>query len=230
MGAEENIVRMGTNFARIMLGGNATVFMHFSHQRDLSRRGRRRARDAHAVAGQRAQHRARSVLHFRLGPFPEMGVTGARVATNIGRGTGVLYQLWHLAANHSRVRVRSVHLRPVPADARRDHAHAGNGIAQLMISTTSWVGLFKILAVFGSSAIAGYTIAIPRAWFRSDAGVGPGQLPARRSSAESRRGQTRRARRRAVKIATRFNMIFLASSAGVRRPRPGLSRDFSPRS
>lgn len=160
MGAEDEVVRMGADFARIMLGGNATVFLIF-----LINAIFRGAGDA--VIAMRTLWLANG-LNIVLGPcfifgwgiFPEMGVTGAAVATNIGRGVGVLYQLWHLAGHHSRVKVRWEHLTPAREILGAILRKSGSGIAQLLISTTSWVGLFKILAVFGSTAVAGYTIAI----------------------------------------------------------------------
>ncbi|MGH7956942.1 MAG: MATE family efflux transporter, partial [Opitutaceae bacterium] len=208
MGAEEPVVALGTGFARVMLGGNATVFMIF-----LINAIFRGAGDA--VLAMRTLWLANALnialgpcFIFGWGPFPELGVTGAAVATNIGRGIGVLYQLWHLAGHQSRVRVQARHLRPLFGDITVIMRTAGNGIAQLMISTTSWLGLFKILAVFGSSALAGYTIAIRvvmfalmPAWGLANAGatlVGQNlgaQKPARAEAA--------------VRIATRFNMIFL---------------------
>ncbi len=160
MGASETIVSTGTDFSRIMLGGNVTVFLIF-----LINAIFRGAGDA--VIAMRTLWLANALnivlgpcFIFGWGPFPELGVTGAAVATNIGRGTGVLYQLWHLAGHHSRVRVRLAHLWPDRAMLASLLRTAGSGIAQLLISTTSWVGLFKILALFGSSALAGYTIAI----------------------------------------------------------------------
>jgi putative MATE family efflux protein len=208
MGAEESIITTGSNFARIMLGGNVTVFLIF-----LINAIFRGAGDA--VLAMRTLWLANAlnivlgpVFIFGWGPFPELGVTGAAVATNIGRGTGVLYQLWHLAGHNSRVRVRSRHLRPVFGDITTIARTAGNGIAQLLISTTSWVGLFKILALFGSSALAGYTIAIRvvmfalmPAWGLANAAatlVGQNLGAQRPDRAEA-----------AVKIATKFNMIFL---------------------
>jgi putative MATE family efflux protein len=208
MGAGENIVELGAPFARIMLGGNATVFLIF-----LINAIFRGAGDA--VLAMRTLWLANALnillgpcFIFGWGPFPEMGVTGAAVATNIGRGIGVLYQLWHLAGHHSRVRVRLRHLKPVIEDVRAILATAGNGILQLLISTTSWVGLFKILAMFGSAALAGYTIAIRivvfalmPAWGLANAGatlVGQNLGAAKPERAE-----------RAIRIATRFNVIFL---------------------
>jgi putative MATE family efflux protein len=160
MGATSQVVALGSDFARVMLGGNVTVFLIF-----LINAIFRGAGDA--VIAMRTLWLA-NALNIALGPcfifgwwiFPEMGVTGAAVATNIGRGVGVLYQLWHLFGHRSRVRVRRHHLRPVRDDINAIMTTAGSGIAQLLISTTSWVGLFKILAVFGSTALAGYTIAI----------------------------------------------------------------------
>ena len=208
MGAGEAIVTLGTDFARIMLGGNATVFLIF-----LINAIFRGAGDA--VIAMRTLWLANALnialgpcFIFGWGPFPEMGVTGAAVATNIGRGIGVLYQLWHLAGHHSRVRVRLRHLRPDGELLARILRTAGSGIAQLLISTTSWVGLFKILALFGSAALAGYTIAIRivifalmPAWGLANAGatlVGQNLGAEKPDRAEA-----------AVWIATRYNTIFL---------------------
>ncbi len=160
MGAEEAVVAAGADFARLMFGGNATVFLIF-----LINAIFRGAGDA--VIAMRTLWLA-NTLNIILGPcfvfgwwiFPEMGVTGAAVATNIGRGIGVLYQLWHLAGHHSRVKVRWRHFRPERKVIGAVLGKSGSGVAQFLISTTSWVGLFKILALFGSTALAGYTIAI----------------------------------------------------------------------
>ena len=208
MGASPEIVALGSDFARIMLGGNVTVFMIF-----LINAIFRGAGDA--VLAMRTLWLANAFnivlgpcFIFGWGPFPEMGVTGAAVATNIGRGIGVLYQLWHLAGHNSRVRVRLQHFRPQFDVLKGIVTTSGNGILQLVISTTSWVGLFKILAMFGSAALAGYTIAIRivvfalmPAWGLANAGatlVGQNLGAQQPDRAEA-----------AVRIATRFNVILL---------------------
>lgn len=210
MGAGEAIVEQGTAFARIMLGGNATVFLIF-----LINAIFRGAGDA--VLAMRTLWLANTLnillgpcFIFGLGPCPEMGVAGAAVATNIGRGIGVLYQLWHLAGHHSRVRVRWSHLRPDASILSSIARTAGSGIAQLMISTTSWVGLFKILALFGSSALAGYTIAIRVVMFALMPAWGLANAGATLVGQNLGAGKPERAEA-AVKIATRFNMIFLGA-------------------
>ena len=191
-----------------MLGGNMTVFMIF-----LINAVFRGAGDA--VIAMRTLWLANGlnivldpIFIFGWGPIPEMGVAGAAVATNIGRGVGVLYQVWHLAGNHSRIAVRAPHLRwdkPLIASIL---STARNGIAQLLIGTTSWVGIFKILALFGSTTLAGYTIAIRvvmfalmPAWGLSNAAatlVGQNLGAQRPDRAEA-----------AVRVATKYNVIFL---------------------
>jgi len=208
MGGDEALVELGTPFTRVMLGCNATVFLIF-----LINAVFRGAGDA--VLAMRTLWLANALnivlgpcFIFGLGPFPELGLLGAAVATNIGRGTGVLYQLWHLTGFHSRVKVTLRHLRPALGEMRTIVITASNGIAQLLISTTSWIGLFKLLSVFGSAAIAGYTIAIRLvmfallpAWGLSNAGA---TLVGQNLGAK----QPERAAE-AVRIATRFNVIFL---------------------
>ncbi|HEX7113846.1 MAG TPA: MATE family efflux transporter [Steroidobacter sp.] len=208
MGAEESVVQLGANFARIMLGGNITVFMIF-----LINAIFRGAGDA--VLAMRTLWLANALnivlgplFIFGPGPFPELGVTGAAVATNIGRGVGVLYQLWHLAGRNSRLSLRLRHFRPAGELLKGILTTSWNGIAQLMINTTSWIGLFKILALFGSAALAGYTIALRivifalmPAWGLANAAatlVGQNLGAVKPERAEA-----------AVKIATRFNMILL---------------------
>lgn len=208
MGADESIIQLGTPFTRIMLGGNATVFLIF-----LINAIFRGAGDA--VIAMRTLWLANGLnillgpcFIFGLGPFPEMGVTGAAVATNLGRGIGVLYQLYNLAGPSGRFRLRWAHLKPEPAVMTGVLRTSGNGILQFLISTTSWVGLMKILAMFGSSVLAGYTIAIRivifalmPAWGLANAGA---TLVGQNLGAEK---PDRAAE--AVRIAMRFNVIFL---------------------
>lgn len=208
LGATESVVTLGSNFARIMLGCNATVFMIF-----LINAIFRGAGDA--VLAMRTLWLANALnillgpcFIFGWGPFPELGVTGAAVATNIGRGIGVLYQLWHLAGFNSRVRVRVRHLKPIFDDIRAILTTASNGVLQMAIGTTSWIGLVKILSTFGSVALAGYTIAIRIVLFALMPAWGLANAGATLVGQNLGAGKPERAEQ-AVWIATRFNMLFL---------------------
>ena len=97
---------------------------------------------------------------FGLGPFPELGVTGAAVATTTGRGIGVLIQLIVLSRGAGRVAILRRHLRLDPRVLVNMIRLSGTAVFQILVSTTSYMGLVRILATFGTVAVAGSTIAI----------------------------------------------------------------------
>ena len=160
MGADEEVVRTGGGFARVMLGGSGTVLLLF-----LINAVFRGAGDA-AIA-MRVLWFANAVnialgpcFIFGLGPFPELGVMGAAVATTIGRGCGVLYQLHHLTRPGGRISIRAAHLKPDPAAMRGILRISGTAMFQNFVATASWMGIMRILTGFGSAAVAGNTIGI----------------------------------------------------------------------
>ena len=97
---------------------------------------------------------------FGLGPIPAFGVTGAAIATSTGRSIGALYGLWNLIEGRGEVMLRKKHWRFDPPLIRDLAKLAGPAAFQYLVPTASWVGLVRIIALFGSVAIAGYTIAI----------------------------------------------------------------------
>ncbi|OFW24315.1 MAG: MATE family efflux transporter [Acidobacteria bacterium RIFCSPLOWO2_02_FULL_65_29] len=160
MGASDSVIRTGSGFARVMLGGSGTVLLLF-----LVNAIFRGAGDA-AIA-MRVLWFANAInialgpcLIFGLGPFPEMGVTGAAVATTIGRGSGVLFQIYLLTRGGSRIALRRSHLRTDRQVLAGILRLSGVGMFQNFIGTASWMGLIRILTGFGSAAVAGNTIGI----------------------------------------------------------------------
>ena len=159
MGGSPEVVAEGTSYARLMLGGNATILLLF-----LINAIFRGAGDA-AIA-MRVLWFANLInivldpcLIFGLGPFPEMGVTGAAVATNIGRGCGVLYAFSRLLRRGSRIEILG-RLRPDVRVMLRLVRLSAAGTFQAFVGVASWIGLIRILSGFGSEALAGYTIGI----------------------------------------------------------------------
>ncbi len=160
LGAAPDVVATGSNYARIMLGGEVSVILLF-----LANAIFRGAGDA-AIA-MRVLWFANGInillgpcLIFGLGPFPRLGVTGAAIATTIGRGSGALFALSRLVRGNGRVRITLATARLDLSLVRRMLALSGSAMVQMLIGTASWVGLVRIVAQFGDAALAGYTIGI----------------------------------------------------------------------
>jgi len=97
---------------------------------------------------------------FGIGPFPRLGVTGAAVATTTGRGIGVLAQLYFLSRGGGRIVIRRRHLRLAPGVMLNMVRLSGSAVFQILISTTSYIGVMRIIASFGSITVAAATIVI----------------------------------------------------------------------
>ena len=160
MGAEEAVVETGVNYTRLMFGACFTIVFLF-----LINAIFRGAGDA--TIAMRALWLANGInivldpcLIYGWGPFPALGVTGAAVATNIGRSIGVLYGLYYLFGSGGRIQV---HLRGMGVSLSVIWSLVRisvGGVAQFLVATASWVFLMQIVSSFGSQAVAGYTIAV----------------------------------------------------------------------
>lgn len=172
------LAEKGQHFTQIMLACNLPIFLLWMLNGIFRGAG-------DAATAMRALWIANGVnilldpmLILGWGPFPEMGVTGAAVATTIGRSTGVAYQLWmlmrpvkkseqviatdvpelHLRGNRIHLGLR--HFRPDKEVIRRLLSIAAGGSGQYLIGSVSWIFMIKILAHIGTAVTAGYTIAI----------------------------------------------------------------------
>ncbi len=160
MGASPSVLATGALFTRIMLGSNVVILLLFSINAIFRGAG-------NAALAMRSLWLANIIniildplLIFGWGPVPAMGITGAALATTIGRGCGVLYQCYHLFDGRGRVMIARRHLQvawPILWNIVRVSAGAS---AQFLIASASWVFLMRIVASFGSDAVAGYTFAV----------------------------------------------------------------------
>ena len=164
MGADAGTIAVGTPHARIMFAGMATIILLFLNNAIL-----RGAGDAQAAM--RALWLSNGInivldpcLIFGLGPFPELGLPGAAVATTIGRGTGVLYQFWILTRG-ARLRIRREDIRTQWGVLKNLCRVSVGGIAQMLADMLPWILLIRIIASFGTVAVAGWVIAIRVALF-----------------------------------------------------------------
>jgi putative MATE family efflux protein len=160
MGASAEIVSVGSGYARICLGGSCAVLLLFLNNAIF-----RGAGDA-AIA-MRLLWVSNIInlildpcLIFGWGPFPRLGVTGAALATFTGRSIGVIYQFYRLLKGTERIRILARQIRLQMDVLLRLGRVSMTGILQFAIAHTSWIGLVRIVSIFGAAALAGYTIAI----------------------------------------------------------------------
>jgi putative MATE family efflux protein len=159
MGASPDTVAAGATYTRVLYGGMVTVMLLF-----LNNAIYRGAGDA--TTAMRALWIANGInvvvdpcLIFGLGPFPEMGLMGAAIGTNIGRGAGVLYQLWGFHKG-TRLRIGREDLSVDASVIKSLLRLSAGGVGQLLVATGSYVVLIRLLAGFGSDVLAGYVVAI----------------------------------------------------------------------
>jgi putative MATE family efflux protein len=161
MGAAPEVVKDGTVFTRIMLGGSVAIILLF-----LINGIFRGAGDA--AMAMRSLWIA-SIINIFLcpalingyGPFPELGLKGAAIATTIGRGIGVLYQCYHLFLGKRSIHIKLPHFKWDLPIIKTLYEVAWPATFQFFIQSGSWIVLAWLVSTTGSTeASAGYQVAI----------------------------------------------------------------------
>jgi len=208
MGASEGVVAEGRGFTAMLLGGNASILFLF-----LLNAGFRGAGDAPVALRSLTLANGLNIaldpcLIFGLGPFPELGVTGAAVATTIGRSIGVAYLFWYLFGGKGRLQFQLRNLAIAPDLIVRMIRISIGGIGQFLIATSSWIAIIRVVALYGSAPIAAYTIAIRLIEFVFLPAWGLGNAAATLVGQNLGAARPDRAEK-SVWIASRYNVIFM---------------------
>lgn len=210
MGGSAEVVRDGAVFTRIMLGSSVVIILLF-----LMNGIFRGAGDA-AMAMKSLV--LSSVLNIFLcpllingyGPFPELGLKGAAIATVIGRGCGVLFQFYHLFKGKGIVKIRAAHFRWDPPVIKTLTTVAWPAMLQFLIQSGSWIVLGILVATTGGTdATAGYQVAIRNVTFFILPAWGLSNAAATLVGQNLGANQPERAER-SVLLATKYNAVFMA--------------------
>lgn len=160
MGGSREMQENLSSYTRIMLGSNGIIIVLFIINSVLRSSG-------DAAMSLRVLWIANlcnivldPLLIFGIGPFPELGIAGAAIATATGRGIGILFQIFILFRGKRRIKLSMKDITFEPHTIWQLINLSLGGIGQSLIATTSWIGVVRIIASFGSNIVAGYTIAI----------------------------------------------------------------------
>ncbi len=210
MGAQPAVVQEGAIFTRILMGGSMVIVLLF-----LINGIFRGAGDA--AMAMRSLWLASLIniilcplMIYGLGPFEGFGLKGAAIATTIGRGTGVLYQCWHLFRGKGIIKLKARHLKVDMKLIRALINIAWPATLQFLIASGSWIVLAWIVATTGGTiASAGYQVAIRNIVFFILPAWGLSNAAATLVGQNLGAGQPDRAEK-SVLLSARYNAIFMA--------------------
>ncbi|HYC39600.1 MAG TPA: MATE family efflux transporter [Chitinophagaceae bacterium] len=210
MGASAEVVRDGTVFARIMLGGSVVIILLFLINGIFRGAG-------NAAIAMRSLWLASlmniilcPLLIYGWGPFPELGLKGAAIATTIGRGAGVCYQLYYLFRKKSTIPMRREHFTIDWPLMRTMIGVAWPATFQFLIASGSWIVLTRLVAeTGGTEASAGYQVAIRNVVFFILPAWGLSNAAATLVGQNLGARQPERAER-SVMLTAKYNAIFMA--------------------
>jgi len=160
MGTALEVMPTAVPYARLMFGSNLIIVLLFALNAAFRGAGNPMIALRTLALANGINIVLDPMLIFGLGPFPEMGVQGAAVATCIGRGFGVAYLLWKFFRPNGTFGVTRLDLRPVRAVIVSILKVSAGGIGQFLIASLSWVFLMRVIADFGTDAVGGYGVAV----------------------------------------------------------------------
>lgn len=208
MGADEGVIAAGAGYTRWMFSGNVTIMLLFLINAIFRGAGDASIAMRALVLANVLNIILDPIFIFGWGFIPAYGVEGAAIATNIGRGIGVAYQLYYLLKGKGLIRLHAQNLIVKWNIVWNLLKVSAGGTAQFVIASASWIFLVRIVSNFGSSALAGYTIAIRVIVFAILPAWGMANAAATLVGQNLGANQPERAEKSVWRTAF-FNMIFL---------------------
>jgi putative MATE family efflux protein len=160
MGATPSIIVTGTNYTRIMFAGCIVIILLFLINGIFRGAGDASIAMRSLWIANLCNIILCPLLIYGIGPWRGFGLTGAAMATTIGRGIGVIFQLYHLFSGKRILKIKRIYFLPDWNIQKSLLNIAQTATLQFIIASASWIVLARIIAGFGSAAIAGYTIAL----------------------------------------------------------------------
>lgn len=210
MGAKPEVIKEGTSFAQIIFASSPAIILLF-----LINGIFRGAGDA--AMAMRSLWLASIIniilcplLIYGYGPFPELGLTGAAIATAIGRTIGVLYQCYHLFLKSRSIKIYKTYFKPNLEIVKSLLTISTPAMLQFFIQSGSWIVLTYIVSITGSTdASAGYQIAIRNVVFFILPAWGLSNAAATLVGQNLGAKQPERAQQ-SVLLTTKYNIIFMS--------------------
>jgi len=161
MGASPEAAAHGTPFIRIMMGGSIIIALLFLINGIFRGAGNAAIAMKSLWIANISNIILCPVLINGFGPVPAFGLTGAAIATTIGRSVGVAYQLYHLFNGKNMLKITLAYLTPDLGQIKALVQIAAPAVLQFVIASCSWIFLAQLVATTGGdNGSAGYQTAM----------------------------------------------------------------------
>ncbi len=161
MGSSQASAEFGTNFVRIMMGGSFVIMLLFLFNGIFRGAGNAAIAMKSLWIANICNIILCPILINGLGPIPAFGLTGAAIATTIGRSVGVAYQLYNLFNGKGMLKVSLSYFAPKIDQIKELVKIAAPGVLQFVIASCSWIFLARVVATTGGDeGSAGYQSAL----------------------------------------------------------------------